>query len=126
MATSRGLRILQAGGRGEFQNALRAEGHVVESAPDGPTAVARARATCQDVVVLRLDGIDGDPFALAKEIRAAGYWRRPMFIAISLPGRKDCEVCFRDAGIDLLLLEPVPSRILTEFSNRLRAVVSDF
>src|SRR4051812_43497334 len=115
MASSRGLRVLLIGNRGELGGDLEAHGHEVRCAADAPSALAAARSSSQDVVIVDLEGVGGDPFAFAREVRAAFWWRKPLFIAMGRPGRAECEECCRKVGIDLLLLEPVDRELVTGF-----------
>jgi CheY-like chemotaxis protein len=92
---------------------LRRDGHRVQPAPDGPTAVERAQGQPPDVVLLDigLPGLDGwevarrlpPPQALAK---------RPFLIAVSGPGVGAAPRWRREAGIDLLLAKPVDLGLL--------------
>jgi CheY-like chemotaxis protein len=92
---------------------LRRDGHRVQLAPDGPTAVERARDQPPDVVLLDigLPGLDGlevvrrlpPPQALAK---------RPFLIAVSGPGLGAAPRWCREAGIDLLLARPLDLGLL--------------
>ena len=87
--------------------------------------VSVARSSSLDVVILDFE--EGDrSFALAKEIRAASLWRKPMFVAIAGAGGDPCEACYREAGIDLLLVKPVATELVTQILGRLIGIVADY
>jgi CheY-like chemotaxis protein len=126
MNRPRGMRVLLAGGHGELASSLREAGHDVDAAADGTSAVRAAESSSHDVVILDLDVPESDPYDLARTVRAASYWPKPLFVALAQtldPLREDRS---REAGIDLLLAKPVPPGLLTGFLDRLSTVVADY
>jgi DNA-binding response OmpR family regulator len=121
MPESPGLSVLLVGTDGKLAAALRADRHRVADVADSVAALRSARIDSHDVVVLSLDL--PRPFLTARELRAACWWRKPMFIAL---GPADSDEACRDAGIDLLLVPPVDPAFLTGFINRLGAVVAEY
>src|SRR5689334_8789807 len=117
MARSRGLRVLLAGGEGggALEEALRSAGHDVSASADDAGALTTAKASCLDVVILDVEGLqESDPFALAQGIRAVSFWRKPLFVVMAQEGGR-CESCCREAGIDLLFVKPVAPQLVTGF-----------
>jgi CheY-like chemotaxis protein len=103
------------------------EGGHRTAAPAAPEAgIAEARDTVLDVVILDLAKAGDDPFALARSIRASSPWRKPMFLALTESDDDELDARCRNAGIDLLLLQPVRPDLLAGFLGRLSAVVQDY
>jgi CheY-like chemotaxis protein len=93
---------------------LRRDGHRVQLAPDGPTAVERAQEQPPDVVLLdiNLPGLDGWEVARRLPPPPHALAKRPFLIAVSGSGMgADPRRC-REAGIDLLLAKPVDLGLL--------------
>jgi DNA-binding response OmpR family regulator len=126
MSRATGLRVLLAGDGGEFATTLRSEGHTVTAARNSTSALGAAESCVPDVVIVDLEQLDGDPFALAKHVRRAARWHKPMVIAISHRECATCDARLREAGVDLLLVKPVEAKLLTGFLGRLWSVVRDF
>ena len=126
MTSPRGLRVLLAGDHGELATLLRSAGHDVAAGPTRAAALGAAEAASHDVVILDPDGVDSDPFALARRLRAVAYAPKPLFVALSRDAGPQFEADCRDAGIDLLLIKPVEPRLLTGFLDRLSAVAADY
>jgi two-component system CheB/CheR fusion protein len=125
MHEQHGFRVLVVADDAPFAGPLRADGHEVIVAGDGPSALATSARMVLDVVImdLGLPGVDGH--ALAQEIRRQVLWRKPMFIALGHgSGEAACQRC-REAGIDLYLVKPVGENLLRGFLARLQAVVRD-
>jgi CheY-like chemotaxis protein len=93
---------------------LRRDGHRVQLAPDGPTAVERAQGQPPDVVLLdiSLPGRDGCGVARRLPPPQQALAKRPFLIAVSGSGRGAAPRCSREAGIDLLLAKPLDLGLL--------------
>jgi CheY-like chemotaxis protein len=85
---------------------LREYGHEVQTARDGPSALAACRQQLPDVVLLDigLPGISG--YEVAKQLRDEFDMATPMLIAITGYGRRDDRKQSAAAGIDLHLVKP--------------------
>lgn len=97
---------------------LRAEGFAVESAHDGPTAVAKAKATNPDLVVLdiMLPGLDG--IEVCRRLRA-GAPELPILM-LTARGRVPDRIAGLDAGADDYLVKPFD---FDELLARIRALL---
>ncbi|MDX6494171.1 MAG: two-component system, OmpR family, response regulator [Gaiellales bacterium] len=100
-----------------LRRGLLEEGHLAEVATDGATAVAMARASAYDAIVLdvmlpRLDG-----FSACREMREAGVWTGVLMLTArdSIHDR----VAGLDSGADDYLAKPFA---FSELLARLRAV----
>ncbi len=93
---------------------LRAEGHAVHIAYDGPTALEVVQATRPRAVLLDLGlpGIDG--FQVAERIRAMPDGARTLLIAISGYGQDEHRRRSRQTGFDQHLVKPVDPVAITE------------
>src|SRR5947207_5391104 len=107
MNRPRGMRVLLAGSPSELASSLREAGHDVDAAADGTSAVRAAESSSHDVVILDLDVPESDPYALARNVRAASYWPKPLFVGLAQALDAQREDRSREAGIDLLLAKPV-------------------
>jgi two-component system OmpR family response regulator len=96
-------------------------GHGATVAPDGPAALAEARARPPDVVLLdiALPGMDG--YELSRRLHE-GEGQKPPFV-IALSGYPDDAGRRAEAGIDLHLLKPADPAELAALLERLRRVV---
>jgi two-component system, OmpR family, response regulator len=93
------------------------EGHLVEVAGDGETAVAMARASAYDAIVLdvmlpRLDG-----FSACRQMREAGVWTGVLMLTAR--GSVHDRVAGLDCGADDYLVKPFS---FSELLARLRAL----
>ena len=97
--------------------ALRGEGMAVEVAPTGEAALAMARGTEFDAVLLdvMLPGIDG--FEVCRRLRRAGVWA-PVLMLTARDAVED-RVAGLDAGADDYVVKPFS---LAELLARLRAL----
>ncbi|MFO0879661.1 MAG: hypothetical protein U0840_20130 [Gemmataceae bacterium] len=125
MVMATGLRVLLGKGADHLDAYLGARGHWVSCCPDEQSAIRTARSRAQDVVILDLDVHEDDPFQLARSIRAATLWRKPLFVALSQADAFDDSACSA-AGFDLLLLKPVEPAQLASFLGRFQAVVDEY
>lgn len=127
MPRSARLRVLLAGAYAALHRALLAAGHDVTSAPDSFAALAAAEERHLDVVVIDRDSFQGEPFALAKAVRATSLGFKPFFALLAPPGHDDrLEDHCREAGIDLLLFAPVAPSLVAGFLDRLGSVVAEY
>ena len=86
---------------------LRALGHEVQVAPDGPTALRRLREFQADVAILDLGLPVMDGFELARQVRAQEGNGHPRLIAVTGYGRDRDIAASRAAGFDVHLVKPV-------------------
>jgi two-component system OmpR family response regulator len=101
-----------------LRRALTEESHLVEVVGDGETAVAAARASDYDVIVMdvMLPGIDG--FSVCRRIRDASVWT-PLLLLTARDAVVD-RVAGLDSGADDYLTKPFS---FDELLARLRALV---
>jgi two-component system CheB/CheR fusion protein len=90
-------------------------GHEVETAHDGPVAVAAARRFRPDVVFLdiALPGMDG--FRVAEELRSDPGFARTLIVAVTGLAGHDERVQGHHSGIDVYLIKPVDSSFIQSF-----------
>jgi len=100
-----------------LERVLNAEGHVVEVAADGPSALAAARARQPDLVVLdvMLPGLDG--MAVCRRLREQGPVPILMLTALAATGQR---VRGLDSGADDYLVKPFAYQ---ELLARVRALL---
>lgn len=105
---------------------LQAEGHVVQRAYDGPSALQLASRFRPDVAFLDigLPGLDG--YALARALRAEPALRRredrpPVLVAVTGYGQTADRAAAREAGFDRHLLKPVAPRSVLDVLEGLDA-----
>jgi CheY-like chemotaxis protein len=101
---------------------LQILGHRVEVARDGRSALALARATQPDVVVLDL-GLPGmNGYEVARALRADARFRDTFLVACTGYGREEDRERVREAGFDEHLVKPVHAgdltRLLGDYSER--------
>ena len=86
---------------------LETHGHRVDTANDGPTGLERALALQPEVVLLDvgLPGMDG--YEVARRIRTAKSFRRPLLVAVTGYGGAEDRDRALDAGFDAHLTKPV-------------------
>lgn len=92
---------------------LRLSGVDVETAHDGPAALAAARALHPAVIVLDigLPGLDG--YEVARQLRAEPAFRETFIVALTGYGQDEDRRRAAEAGFDLHLVKPVdPARLL--------------
>jgi DNA-binding response OmpR family regulator len=126
MASRFGLRVLLVGCSEEVARAVRDGGHDASSRGDSVSAVRDARACTPDVVILDLGAVPGDPLSLAREIRTASLWPKPLFVALVEGETAELEAQCKAAGIDLLFVKPLRPGLLAEFLSRLTAVAEEY
>jgi two-component system, OmpR family, response regulator len=96
---------------------LRAEGFSVDTAHDGPSAVAAARTMRPDLVVLDVMLPDLDGFEVCRRLRAAGVWAPVLMLTAR--DSVDDRVAGLDSGADDYLVKPFA---FAELLARLRAL----
>jgi CheY-like chemotaxis protein len=86
---------------------LELTGHVVETAADGPSALAAARVFNPDVVLMDigLPGMNG--YEVARRLRADPAFRETRLIALTGWGQDTDRERSREAGFDLHLVKPI-------------------
>jgi signal transduction histidine kinase/DNA-binding response OmpR family regulator len=100
---------------------LRMDGHSVETAHDGPQALASAGAYQPDVVVLDigLPGLDG--YEVARRLRQTPHSRDALLIALTGYGQKNDEAQALAAGFDRHLVKPADPALLSGLIAEWRA-----
>jgi len=86
---------------------LSLDGHEVETANDGPNAIARAAAFRPDLVLLDIGMPTLDGCAVARRIHGLALPPRPYIAAVTGYGTRDDRYRTGEAGFDLHLLKPV-------------------
>src|SRR5438270_6339067 len=102
---------------------LRAHGHEVQIAADGPNALQAAQADPPDVVLLDigLPGMSG--YEVARRLRQQETVKRPLLIALTGYGQLlDDRLQSYEVGIDLHLTKPVGVDELQQFLQRYQNV----
>lgn len=123
----KGLQVLLAegdAGNAEFMTLLlEADGHQVQVARTGPSALQLAQADPPDVVLLeiRLPGMDGWDVARRLQPNAAG--KKPFWIAITSCGTEADRRRSEEAGIDLHLEKPVNFAFLRRLLRRFQRII---
>jgi len=103
---------------------LNHDGHDVEVASDGETAVSVARNNPPDVMLLDLGlpGIDG--YEVARQVQQHPGDKRPLVVAVSGHGEAEARQRSQEAGIDLHLVKPVEPDYLRRLLSRFRQVLA--
>jgi len=101
---------------------LEADGHQVQVAPNGPSALRLAQAHTPDVVLLeiRLAGMDG--WEVARRLQWQSAEKKPFCVAITSIGTEADRRRSVEAGIDLHLLKPLDNPLP---ADHLEAVPGD-
>jgi two-component system, chemotaxis family, CheB/CheR fusion protein len=94
-------------------------GHDVQSAADGPTAIATAAAQRPDVVLLDigLPGMSG--YDVAERIRAIPELPETILVAMTGYGQAEDKARSRQAGFTLHLVKPVEPPVLQKLLSSL-------
>jgi CheY-like chemotaxis protein len=102
---------------------LRREGHEVNIALDGPTALCSAQVHQPDVVLLDigLPGMNG--YDVARHLYQQKGAKRPLLIAVTGHGGEKDRQQSEEAGIDLHLVKPVDPAQLNEVLRRFERVI---
>ena len=104
---------------------LRAAGHEVEVAPDGPSAVEAVQSRPPDVMLLDIGLPRMNGYEVARRVQEQSGPKRPLLVAVT--GRETDEDRRRseDVGIDLYLTKPVDPNGLQRLLGRLRSVLAE-
>jgi len=102
---------------------LRQEGHEVQVAPDGPTALQLAQGDLPDVALLDigLPGMDGHD--VARWLQTQPGEKRPLLIAITGKDHEEDRRRSAEAGLDLHLLKPVEPDDLRRLLRRFQGII---
>jgi CheY-like chemotaxis protein len=112
------LRLLLVDDNGDSRESmallLRLWGHRVETAPDGRSALAAARAALPEVVLLdiSLPGMDGHE--VCRRLRREPGLERAFLVAVTGHAHEDDHRRSREAGFDLHLDKPVDLDVLEQ------------
>ncbi len=121
-ASDPGRRVLVVDDNADAREALRLlledEGHEVESAGDGPSALESAASSPPEVVLLDigLPGMDG--YEVARMLRSIPGCERALIVAVSGYGQAEDRERSRIAGFDQHLLKPVAPEVLLAIVRR--------
>jgi CheY-like chemotaxis protein len=104
---------------------LRLDGHEVQVAGDGPTALRVAQERPPDVALLDLllPGMDG--YEVARRLLERATDKRPLLIAITGCGQEPDRQRSAQAGIDLHLLKPVDPAALQGLLKRFQGIIAE-
>ena len=86
---------------------LQAQGHAVDLAFDGLTAIERARATRPDVMVLDIGMPGATGYEVARWVRAQPWGTRVRLVAVTGWGHEHDGGQALDAGFDVRLVKPI-------------------
>jgi CheY-like chemotaxis protein len=102
---------------------LRLEGHEVQVASDGPTALRLAQACPPDVALvdLSLPGMDGHEVARRLQDETAA--KRPLLIAMTGHAQEEYRQRSAEAGLDLHLVKPVQVDELRQLLRRFQDII---
>jgi len=124
-----GLRILVVDDNADCADStgwlLRAWGHEVEIARDGPGGLAAAQGHLPDVILLDigLPGLNGWQFS--RRLKDGGCWKKPLIIAVTGYGQMEDRRHSAESGIDLHLVKPVDPRELEMVLRKYQELVAD-
>jgi two-component system CheB/CheR fusion protein len=121
-----GLRVLVVGEEPQIADTtllLRLDGHVVDVAPDGPSALRTAQTQAPDVVVLDMSLLGKDGWQVARQLWARQTDRKPLLIAVGecvqeVEGHRSPEV-----ELHLHLLKPVDANFLRKLLRRFQSII---
>jgi len=99
---------------------LVGEGHDVETAKDGASALLMWKSFRPHVILLDIGLPDMDGWDVAGQIRKTSDDRRPVLIALSGYGTAADHQRSREAGIDLHLVKPIDPQELFEILAKIR------
>lgn len=127
-ATSKGLRVLVAEDNpdcaGSLAMLLRIEGHQVEIARDGPTALESAQTHRPDVLVLDLGLPRLSGYEVAQEVNKQRWEKRPLIIAVTGYGQEADRRHAVESGIDLHFTKPTRPEQLLALLKRFQGIVA--
>lgn len=120
-----GLRVLVVDDNSDaaemLSEALRALGHVVETADDGPSALRLADTFHPQVAVLDIGLPVMDGYELAERLRSNG--EPPRLIAVTGYGQAEDRARGPEAGFDAHLVKPIDLRALAKTIASMRPSV---
>ena len=113
---------------------LRRDGHEVEVAPDGPSALRMAADESPDVALLDLSLLDValldlfllggmDGYEVARRLREQEADKQPLLIAVTCYGQEEDRRRSKEAVIHLHLLKPVDGEALNRLLHRFKAII---
>jgi CheY-like chemotaxis protein len=118
-----GLTILLVEDHDDAREALRTllelDGHVVQTASDGPQGIEMARAGGFDVALIDIGLPGADGYEVARRIRSFGG-PQPFLVALTGYGQPEDRKLATEAGFDTHLVKPVDPTDLTTVLSRLR------
>jgi CheY-like chemotaxis protein len=98
-------------------------GHDVQTAYDGPTAIATARAHRPDFVLLDL-GLPGmDGYQVATRLRREQGSQDAVIIAVTGYGQEDHRCRSREAGFDHYLVKPIDYNVLVTLISQPKYII---
>ncbi len=93
---------------------LRAWGHDVRVAGDGPTALAAARSAPPDVILLDISLPEMDGYEVAQQLRESPVFDQTLLVALTGYGRDDDRRRAQEVGFDCHVTKPVEAEVLHE------------
>jgi CheY-like chemotaxis protein len=102
---------------------LTIEGHRVQVAVDGPSALEAAEISQPDVVLLDLGLPRMDGYEVAEKLRQRKLPKKPLLIAISGRGEKAERLRSYEVGIDLHWTKPVMPDELLALLRRYQTII---
>jgi PAS domain S-box-containing protein len=93
---------------------LRYQGHEVETAYDGVTAIERAQAAHPSLVLLDIGLPRIDGYEVARRLRAAPATRNSLLVAMTGYGQEEDRRRSREAGFDHHLVKPIDPQVLPQ------------
>jgi CheY-like chemotaxis protein len=108
-----------------FGMLLTEEGHDVQLAHDGPTALETAARFFPEVVLLDLGMPRMDGEEVARRLRQQPAMRNTLLVAVSGYSREEKQRQCLEAGFDAYLVKPVTLEMLYDVLGRPEATVGD-
>ena len=105
--------------RDAMRTLLELDGHVVQTAGDGPQGIEMAKATGFDVALIDIGLPGADGYEVARRIRSHGG-RQPFLVALTGYGQPEDRKLATEAGFDAHLVKPVDPGDLTRVLAGLR------
>ena len=105
--------------REALRTLLELDGHVVQTASDGPQGIDMARAGHFDVALIDIGLPGADGYEVARRIRAHGS-PQPFLVALTGYGQPEDRKLATEAGFDTHLVKPVDPADLTTVLSRVR------
>jgi CheY-like chemotaxis protein len=103
---------------------LNIHGYGTRSAHNGEDALEAVAASPPDVVFMDIGMPGMDGCELARRVRAASVWKRPLMVAVSGQSDEADRTRTAEAGIDLHLAKPANPAVLVGVLERFRRVIS--